>query len=1006
MTAVSRRPPVRALLVAAAGYGKTSVLQTLLPATALRCGAHEALTVDLAGATGLGVDDVHELTLREQVALARRVAALPPDTGVVLTSRTVLDPSVRMRLRGPFLERGPADLALTAREVAVLLSGEYGVADPDDADRVHTATAGWPALVHLAGDAAGRSDSAVSAWIATEVLPQIAPHVRQLVGILADLGPVTQPLLDRLARALDLPAVEGAASALLRTGVLVARRSAGEAEQHVVVPLVARVLAEESLPAVRAGALRVVVRGYEDAGLPFAAARAAARAGDVADVHRLVEARGDEMLGQGHAHGVVELLAGCAGAPRSALVQRTYADALRVAGEPAAALRAFAPLVDAAGSARWDRGLATRVALVHYTLGDPRAALAALGHAGRPEEDDVDDVAWLSCWVRTLAMLGSHDRAAALARRAVRAAERQGEPAALAAAHLAAARTVDGERKEAHHEQARRAAEQAGDVVTAALVLVNQTHLRLASARYADAARIGHEAVRLVELGSPPGRRVAAMHNLAEALTRLGSFDEAQWHLERSVALARRLGPGRTAVGLLGLAEIHLARGHDERAHATYAEAAELARQAQEVQVLVPVLAGLARSLVLTAPATAGAVAQEASERATPSLAPFALTALARVALVEGDRGTAAERARQAAAAARSAHADDLLAEALELGAQCVDDDLEAAAMLTEAAAIWRAGGAEPGVARVEVLLATLTSADAAARARARDAARRLRSLGVTHRDGQPLGTDARAVAINVLGGFAVTVDGAPVPLSAWRSRQARTLVKVLAARRGRPVTRDALCELLWPNDDPGRTGHRLSVLLATVRGVLDPERRWPADRHITAGPTGLALDLRHVSVDADDLIHDAELAAALLDEGEEDRAADLLTGVDARYAGDAFEDDPGEEWAEALREEARSAWAGSVRRLVALRGRSGRPGDCHPLLVRLLTADPYDEQTHRLLVRTLTRTGRHGEARRAFERWTRAMREIEAPPPDPAVLHALRRPAAVHRPPLVVTSR
>ena len=77
-----------------------------------------------------------------------------------------------------------------------------------------------------------------------------------------------------------------------------------------------------------------------------------------------------------------------------------------------------------------------------------------------------------------------------------------------------------------------------------------------------------------------------------------------------------------------------------------------------------------------------------------------------------------------------------------------------------------------------------------------------------------------------MLGGFEVRVGGEPVPLPAWRSRQARTLVKVLASRRGRPVTRDSLCELIWPDDDPAKTGHRLSVLLATVRGVLDPARR------------------------------------------------------------------------------------------------------------------------------------------------------------------------------------
>ena len=39
------------------------------------------------------------------------------------------------------------------------------------------------------------------------------------------------------------------------------------------------------------------------------------------------------------------------------------------------------------------------------------------------------------------------------------------------------------------------------------------------------------------------------------------------------------------------------------------------------------------------------------------------------------------------------------------------------------------------------------------------------------------------------------------------------------------------------------------------------------------------------------------------------------------------------------------------------------------------------------MLVRTLARAGRHGEARRAFRRWRDAMRAIDAPLPDPAVM-------------------
>ena len=242
---------------------------------------------------------------------------------------------------------------------------------------------------------------------------------------------------------------------------------------------------------------------------------------------------------------------------------------------------------------------------------------------------------------------------------------------------------------------------------------------------------------------------------------------------------------------------------------------------------------------------------------------------------------------------------------------------------------------------------------------------------------------------VEVLGGFSVSVDGVEVPVPAWRSRQARTLVKVLAGVRGRVVTRAQLCDVLWPHDDPARTGHRLSVLLATVRGVLDPGKERPSDHYIAADQHGIRLDLRHVSLDADALLRDAAQAAELVDRGspgDEDLAAEILSHVDARFRGDVFADDAEEEWSAGLREEVRDAWVRSVRRLATLhgrRGRTGTPSDCS------FDCSPSTPTTSRCTGELVSRCahGRHGEARRAFDRWTCAMRDIDAPLPDPAVV-------------------
>ena len=76
-------------------------------------------------------------------------------------------------------------------------------------------------------------------------------------------------------------------------------------------------------------------------------------------------------------------------------------------------------------------------------------------------------------------------------------------------------------------------------------------------------------------------------------------------------------------------------------------------------------------------------------------------------------------------------------------------------------------------------------------------------------------------IQIRTFGRFEVRVDGLTVSTAAWQSRQARDLLRTLVCRRGRAITRDQLCELLWPDEDPDRTRHRLSVLLSIVRGVI-----------------------------------------------------------------------------------------------------------------------------------------------------------------------------------------
>jgi DNA-binding SARP family transcriptional activator len=235
-------------------------------------------------------------------------------------------------------------------------------------------------------------------------------------------------------------------------------------------------------------------------------------------------------------------------------------------------------------------------------------------------------------------------------------------------------------------------------------------------------------------------------------------------------------------------------------------------------------------------------------------------------------------------------------------------------------------------------------------------------------------------VRITALGRFAVSVGGHPVPATAWQSRKARDLLRILVARRGRPVARDELAELLWPGEPADRVGHRLSVALSTARQVLDPDRRAPADHAVSADAGSLALNLSTVTLDAETFAGYAGYGLVALREGRVDEARAALEAAERAYAGDFLEDEPYDDVAAAAREELRAGFLQVVRALAGLSRRAGRADDAVRYLLRALAVDPYDEPAHRALVEILTGNGRHGEARRARERYAAAMAEIGVP--------------------------
>ena len=210
-----------------------------------------------------------------------------------------------------------------------------------------------------------------------------------------------------------------------------------------------------------------------------------------------------------------------------------------------------------------------------------------------------------------------------------------------------------------------------------------------------------------------------------------------------------------------------------------------------------------------------------------------------------------------------------------------------------------------------------------------------------------------------ILGPLEVAADGRPLPAGGTRER---ALLAILLIHAGEVVSADRLVEELWGDDLPGNPPNALQVVVSRVRKAL--EAAAGPSRLITRKP-GYALDVRPEELDAGRfrrLVAEARQAApaerglALLEE-----ALGLWRGPAlAEFAAEGF----AREEIARLEEERLRAVEMKVEAELAL----GRPAQLVGELKALVAANPLRERLRGQLMLALYRSGRQGEALRAFQ--------------------------------------
>lgn len=228
------------------------------------------------------------------------------------------------------------------------------------------------------------------------------------------------------------------------------------------------------------------------------------------------------------------------------------------------------------------------------------------------------------------------------------------------------------------------------------------------------------------------------------------------------------------------------------------------------------------------------------------------------------------------------------------------------------------------------------------------------------------IAVDAPGIALRLLGPFELFVAGQPVHVG---SPKQRAVLALLGLQAGRVVSAEALCDLIWDDDQPASPSATLQSLISRLRATLATETAGAGGRDaLRTRDPGWVLDIDPAAVDALRFRDLTARARQRLARGEAGAAASDLTEAIALWRGAALLDvvDSGYLAGHATR--LNEARRDAVEDLADAELAIGRPADALARLEAHVEANPLRERAWGLLMTSLYRLGRQSSALRAYQ--------------------------------------
>ncbi|MBW2193027.1 MAG: bacterial transcriptional activator domain-containing protein [Deltaproteobacteria bacterium] len=174
--------------------------------------------------------------------------------------------------------------------------------------------------------------------------------------------------------------------------------------------------------------------------------------------------------------------------------------------------------------------------------------------------------------------------------------------------------------------------------------------------------------------------------------------------------------------------------------------------------------------------------------------------------------------------------------------------------------------------------------------------------------------------------------------------------------------------ELLWPEDDPGKTVKRLHVALASLRRTLEPDiRRGTPSAYIIRSGDAYRIAIGNGGrVDIEGFIDELKFAR---EEKDPEKAIEHYLNAASTYRGDFLEEDLYTPWCEEERERFRGEYLQLLEGLIEFYDDKKDYKKCIVYAKKYLTVDKYAEDVYQVLMTYYSRIGNKAMVSRTFNK-------------------------------------